>query len=312
MPVSQSFRQFAIEMLRRFAPAVTDRSMFGGVGIYSHGQMFALLAEDQLYLKADGDSREKFLAEGLEPFRPFGEDGVVIQYYDVPLEWLEHGDQLESWVALALASAAAKRAKDNKKKQPSERSTLKKQTKNAAAKIAPRSAARVSKSSPSDAVDTAEHDAGGPDFSRGENRLLPAIAQDHATGEVLMMAWMNEESFAETMATGRAVYYSRSRGKLWRKGEESGHMQTVHGVYVDCDADTILLKVSQVGAACHEGFRSCFFRQVSPLGLTVVADRLVEPASVYKNPKSHAKSAVVKSPKKASAKSAKKGTKKSK
>jgi phosphoribosyl-AMP cyclohydrolase len=122
--------------------------------------------------------------------------------------------------------------------------------------------------------------ATGPDFSRGDG-LLPAIAQDSVTGEVLMLAWMNAEAFAETQATGRAVYFSRSRGKLWRKGEESGHVQRVLGIYVDCDADTILLKVTQEGAACHEGYRSCFFREVAPDGLKVVLPRLVDPASVY-------------------------------
>src|SRR5688572_31323393 len=92
-----------------------------------------------------------------------------------------------------------------------------------------------------------------PDFSKGDG-LLPAVAQDAATGEVLMLAWMNAEAYGETLATGRAVYYSRSRGRLWRKGEESGNLQLVRGVFIDCDADTILLKVEQVGgAACHEG-----------------------------------------------------------
>ena len=121
----------------------------------------------------------------------------------------------------------------------------------------------------------------GPNFTRGDG-LLPAIAQDAATGEVLMVAWMNAEAFAETLRTGQAVYFSRSRGKLWRKGEESGHAQVVRAVFVDCDADAILLKVDQVGVACHEGYRSCFFRQVTPAGLTVVAPRLVDPASVYR------------------------------
>lgn len=124
--------------------------------------------------------------------------------------------------------------------------------------------------------------AQSPDFAAAGG-LLPAIAQDAASGEVLMMAWMNAEAFAETMSTGRAVYFSRSRNKLWRKGEESGHMQTVRAVYVDCDADTILLKVEQVGAACHEGYRSCFFRQVTPSGLTVVAERLADPAEIYRS-----------------------------
>jgi len=121
----------------------------------------------------------------------------------------------------------------------------------------------------------------GPDFSRNGG-LLPAIAQDAATGEVLMVAWMNAEAYAETLRTGQAVYFSRSRGKLWRKGEESGHGQAVKAIYVDCDADTILLTVEQAGVACHEGYRSCFFRQVTPDGLKVIAERLVDPASVYK------------------------------
>lgn len=99
-----------------------------------------------------------------------------------------------------------------------------------------------------------------------------------------MMAWMNAESFAETVRTGRAVYYSRSRGKLWRKGEESGHVQTVRGIYIDCDADTILLKVDQLGAACHEGYRSCFFREVTPEGVHIVGERLAEPEKIYSKP----------------------------
>ena len=120
----------------------------------------------------------------------------------------------------------------------------------------------------------------GPDFSKGGG-LLVAVAQDAATGQMLMVAWMNQEAYEETLRTGRAVYYSRSRGKLWRKGEESGHVQTVRGIYLDCDADTILLKVEQAGAACHEGYRSCFFREVTPEGLKVIAERVVDPAAVY-------------------------------
>lgn len=122
--------------------------------------------------------------------------------------------------------------------------------------------------------------ATGPDFAAGGG-LLAAIAQDATTGEVLMVAWMNAEAYAETLRSGRAVYYSRSRDRLWRKGEESGHVQTVKAIYVDCDADAILLKVEQVGAACHEGYRSCFFRQVTPEGLVTTAPRLVDPAQVY-------------------------------
>ncbi|MBN2474224.1 MAG: phosphoribosyl-AMP cyclohydrolase [Pirellulales bacterium] len=121
----------------------------------------------------------------------------------------------------------------------------------------------------------------GPDFAKGGG-LLPAIAQDADTGEVLMMAYMNAESYAETLATGQAVYYSRSRKKLWRKGEQSGNVQEVRGLYVDCDRDTILLKVRQIGdAACHEGYRSCFFRQVTPEGLKIVGQRVFDPDQVY-------------------------------
>jgi phosphoribosyl-AMP cyclohydrolase len=121
-----------------------------------------------------------------------------------------------------------------------------------------------------------------PDFSKGGG-LLPAIAQDALTGEVLMLAYMNPESYAETLATARAVYYSRSRNKLWRKGEESGNVQKVRAVYLDCDNDTILLSVEQVGgAACHTGYKSCFFRQVTPDGLKVVGQQVFDPAEVYK------------------------------
>lgn len=122
----------------------------------------------------------------------------------------------------------------------------------------------------------------GPDFSKGGG-LLPAIAQDAQSGDVLMMAYMNRESYAETLATGRAVYYSRSRKRLWRKGEESGNVQQVRAVYIDCDRDTILLEVEQIGgAACHEGYKSCFYRQATPEGLKVVGERVFDPAEVYK------------------------------
>lgn len=114
-----------------------------------------------------------------------------------------------------------------------------------------------------------------PDFARGDG-LLPAIAQDALTGEVLMLAYMNAESYAQTLASGRAVYFSRSRGKLWRKGDESGHVQRVVAVLVDCDADAILLKVEQVGPACHQGYHSCFFRQATDAGLRVIADPVGE------------------------------------
>ena len=113
--------------------------------------------------------------------------------------------------------------------------------------------------------------------------LVPAIAQDADTGAVLMLAWMNREAYEETLRTRRAVYFSRSRNRLWRKGEESGHFQEVRELLVDCDADTILLKVRQIGgAACHEGYASCFFRRVDGDNLTVVAERVFDPKQVYK------------------------------
>jgi phosphoribosyl-AMP cyclohydrolase len=113
--------------------------------------------------------------------------------------------------------------------------------------------------------------------------LVPAIAQDAESGQVLMMAWMNREAYEETVRTGRVCYYSRSRNRLWRKGEESGNVQELREIYIDCDADTILLKVHQIGgAACHEGYQSCFFRKVDGDKLTVVGERVFDPKQVYK------------------------------
>ena len=112
--------------------------------------------------------------------------------------------------------------------------------------------------------------------------MVPVIAQDHETGDVLMMAYMNREAFEETLRTGRVCYFSRSRNSLWRKGEESGNVQEVREIYVDCDADALLVKVHQIGgAACHEGYRSCFFRRVADDDLEVVAARVFDPAEVY-------------------------------
>ena len=119
-----------------------------------------------------------------------------------------------------------------------------------------------------------------PKYSK--DGLVPAIAQDAETGTVLMLAWMNAEAFEETLRTRRACYFSRSRNRLWRKGEESGHVQDVESVRLDCDLDTVLLKVRQRGgAACHEGYQSCFFREVQGHELVVVADRVFDPNSVY-------------------------------
>ena len=121
-----------------------------------------------------------------------------------------------------------------------------------------------------------------PDFKKGGG-LVTAVAQDAGTGEVLMVAYMNQEAFEETVATGRATYYSRSRDRLWRKGEDRGNVQHVRGLYLDCDADAVLLKVEQVGgAACHKGYKSCFFRELGPNGLTLIADRVFDPGEVYK------------------------------
>ncbi len=111
--------------------------------------------------------------------------------------------------------------------------------------------------------------------------LVPAIAQQHDTGEVLMMAWMNRESLAETLATGRACYFSRSRGGLWRKGETSGQVQRVLDLRLDCDGDTILLLVDQAGVACHTGRRSCFFRAPRGGTLAEIASPLVPPERLY-------------------------------
>jgi phosphoribosyl-AMP cyclohydrolase len=123
----------------------------------------------------------------------------------------------------------------------------------------------------------------GPDFEK--TPLLPVMAQDEASGVVLMLAYMNEAAYRESLATGRVCYFSRSRNKLWRKGEESGNVQEIKAIYYDCDADTLLIKVNQIGgAACHEGYQSCFFRKLSSDGSSfeVVGERVFDPATVYK------------------------------
>lgn len=112
--------------------------------------------------------------------------------------------------------------------------------------------------------------------------LIPAIVQEHGTGRVLMMAWMNRESVAKTLELGKTVFWSRSRQKFWIKGETSGHVQVVKDLAFDCDGDTLLVQVEQTGAACHEGYRSCFFRSVQPNGeITVTEPRLEDPAKIY-------------------------------
>jgi phosphoribosyl-AMP cyclohydrolase len=111
--------------------------------------------------------------------------------------------------------------------------------------------------------------------------LVPAIAQQHDTGEVLMLAWMSREAVAETLRTGRACYWSRSRGRLWRKGESSGQTQALIELRFDCDADAVLLLVDQSGVACHTGRRSCFFRAVRGGRIETIAQVEVDPAAFY-------------------------------
>ncbi|MBS3809275.1 MAG: phosphoribosyl-AMP cyclohydrolase [Desulfobacterales bacterium] len=120
------------------------------------------------------------------------------------------------------------------------------------------------------------------DFEKGGG-LLPAIVQDFETGEVLMLAYMNRAAWENTLNTNKATFYSRSRDKLWVKGETSGHIQKVREVRFDCDSDTILLKVDQLGgAACHKGYKSCFFRKVEDGRPVVAEEKVFDPEEVYK------------------------------
>lgn len=120
------------------------------------------------------------------------------------------------------------------------------------------------------------------DFEKGDG-LVPAIAQDFETNEVLMMAYMNRESFLHTLETGKATYWSRSRNTLWMKGESSGNVQVVKEIFLDCDSDTLLLKVEQIGgAACHTGYKSCFHRKVKEDGIEIVGEKIFNPEDVYR------------------------------
>ena len=120
------------------------------------------------------------------------------------------------------------------------------------------------------------------DILWNEQGLVPAIAQDWQTGEVLMLAWMNREALALTVAENRAVYWSRSRQKLWRKGEESGHVQQVHEIRLDCDEDVLILKIEQVGGiACHTGRRSCFYRKLIDGQWQSVEAVIKDPSDIY-------------------------------
>jgi phosphoribosyl-AMP cyclohydrolase len=116
------------------------------------------------------------------------------------------------------------------------------------------------------------------------NGMIPAIVQDHQTRQVLMMAWMNAESLRLTLETGKTHFFSRSRGKLWLKGESSGHVQEVKAISTDCDRDCLLIEVQQHGAACHDGYYSCFYSRLQPDQQTwqIVGERLFDPEKVYR------------------------------
>ena len=123
-----------------------------------------------------------------------------------------------------------------------------------------------------------------PDFSKSGG-LIAAVAQDAATGEVLMLAWMNSEAWEATLATGEAHYWSRSRQKLWHKGESSGNVQKVSAIRLDCDSDAVVLEIEQIGgSACHTGRRSCFYRRLTPgsAEVKVCSPQVFDPAEVYK------------------------------
>jgi len=120
------------------------------------------------------------------------------------------------------------------------------------------------------------------DFEKGDG-LVPVVVQDADTGEVLMVAYMNRDAWLRTRETGKATYWSRSRNELWVKGETSGHIQHIEEILVDCDYDTVLLKVRQAGgAACHTGYRSCFYRKVVNDNTEVIGERIFKPEDVYK------------------------------
>ncbi len=113
------------------------------------------------------------------------------------------------------------------------------------------------------------------------NGLVPVVAQDYKTNEVLMMAYMNEEAFIKSMETGKVHYFSRSRNKLWLKGETSGHFQMIKSINIDCDGDTLLVKVEQIEAACHTGHYSCFYRELAKDGIKETSDKVFDEKSVY-------------------------------
>lgn len=120
------------------------------------------------------------------------------------------------------------------------------------------------------------------DFSKTKDGLLPAVVQDYQSNEILMLAYINKTAWEKTLSTGKAHYWSRSRDKIWLKGESSGHVQLIREILVDCDQDTVVFRVDQKGgAACHKGYRSCFFRRVEGDALKVTSERVFDPAEVY-------------------------------
>lgn len=120
------------------------------------------------------------------------------------------------------------------------------------------------------------------DFTKSEDGLIPAIAQDYKTGEVLMLAFINQQAWEHTLKSGNATYWSRSRSKLWIKGESSGHIQQIKEILVDCDNDAVVYKIDQIGgAACHTGHRTCFYRKASVDGLETVGEPVFDPDEVY-------------------------------
>ena len=119
------------------------------------------------------------------------------------------------------------------------------------------------------------------DFSKIEGKLIPVVAVDYKTSEVLMLAFANEEAVRKSLATGYAHYYSRSRNELWKKGMESGHFQEIQNILIDCDKDTLLLKIKQIGAACHTGYYTCFFSELEGEKLKTIGKKVFNPDEVY-------------------------------
>ena len=120
------------------------------------------------------------------------------------------------------------------------------------------------------------------DFSKIQGNLLPVVAQDYQTNEILMMAFANEEAVRRSLETGYAYYYSRSRDALWKKGETSGHVQEIQRVITDCDNDSLLIKIKQIGAACHKGFDTCFYNELKDGKIQTIGKKVFNPDDVYK------------------------------